>query len=146
MRENKDVWESRNIELIVITPSNGAYNAEFIEKFGPYPFSFYGDPQRKAFRGLGHVTMPKAKLLSAAAAAGLTGRVKNFMPKNKQQRSFVADSMRTQDVYIQGGTWIFNKGGAPFWFHIDQSPENHATINEIDEKLHQWKMLQEQIR
>ncbi|SDO55622.1 hypothetical protein SAMN04488053_11811 [Alkalicoccus daliensis] len=83
--------------------------------------------------------MPKAKLLTAAAAAGVSGRVKNFLPKDKQQRSFVADSMRTQDVYIQGGTWIFDKQGIPVWSHIDDSPENHASIDDVEEKLRELK-------
>lgn len=129
------MWEQRNAELAVITPSNGKYISQFLEAFGPYPFPFYGDPKREAYKALGHVTMPKVKLLAMAAAGGITGKIKNFFPKEEKQRAFVTKSMKTQDVYIQGGTWIFDKNGELYWSHIDDAPDKHASIEEIKNKL-----------
>ncbi|WP_246125580.1 peroxiredoxin-like family protein [Alkalicoccus halolimnae] len=139
MRENDDVWKKHGAELAVITPSAGDYNAQFLEKFGPYPFPVYGDPRRKAYKALGHVTMPKLKLLTMAAAGGVTGKIKNFLPKEKGQRKFVADSMKIQDVYIQGGTWIFNSDSELVWNHIDSSPEDYASLEDIEQILEQIK-------
>lgn len=119
----------------MITPSNGKYISQFLDAFGPFPFPFYGDPKREAYKALGHVTMPKVKLLAMALAGGITGRIKNFLPKEENQRSFVVRSMKTQDVYIQGGTWIFDKDGNLEWSHIDQSPEQHAAVEEIKYRL-----------
>ena len=51
--------------------------------------------------------MPKWKLLSKAAFGFITGKVKGFVPDNEKQKEFVMKSMKTQDVYIQGGTWLF---------------------------------------
>ncbi|MCS0655658.1 AhpC/TSA family protein [Cytobacillus firmus] len=48
-------------------------------------------------------------------------------------------SMKTQDVYIQGGTWLFSPQGKILWNHIDESPENHAKIDDVFKKMDEVK-------
>ncbi len=84
---------------------------------------------------MGHKTMPKWKLLSKAAFGFITGKVKGFVPDNEKQKEFVMKSMKTQDVYIQGGTWLFSPQGKILWKHIDESPEDHAKVDDVLKKM-----------
>jgi hypothetical protein len=43
--------------------------------------------------------------------------------------------MKTQDVYIQGATFLFDEKGKVVWKHIDQSPEDHASIDTLLDKI-----------
>ncbi|PYZ91689.1 hypothetical protein CR194_18865 [Salipaludibacillus keqinensis] len=131
MREHADSIEQEGVKLIVIAPSKGSFIQQFLNSFGPYPFPIYGDPRRHAYRGMGHETMPKLKMLSMVAIGFATGKIKNFLPKEAKQKSFVKKSMKTQDVYIQGGTWLFDAKGRVVWKHVDHSPDDHASIEEI---------------
>ncbi|TMW72063.1 hypothetical protein FGB90_07530 [Alteribacter natronophilus] len=127
--------KEKGYQLIAVTTSKGSYLKRFTETFGPYPFPLYGDPSRKAFREMGHVTPAKWKLLGMAAAGVATGKVKNLFPRHPQERKLVLESMKTQDVYIQGGTWIFDEEGHLLFSHIDKTPDDHAEIREIIEVL-----------
>lgn len=133
MRERIDEIRADEVKIHVVAPSNAKYIGQFLEAFGPYPFPIVGDPKREAYREMGHHTMPKAKLLSMAALGFISGKVKNFIPKDSKQKAFVKSSMKTQDVYIQGGTWLFIDGDVA-WKHIDNSPDDHATIDTILEQ------------
>ncbi|MFB4164402.1 hypothetical protein ACE1TI_11355 [Alteribacillus sp. JSM 102045] len=49
-----------------------------------------------------------------------TGQVKDLIPKDIEKRKVVTSSMKETDVYIQGGTWLFNSSQELFWHHLDQ--------------------------
>lgn len=135
MREHKDDIVNEGVQIIVIAPSKGTFINQFLDAFGPYPFPIYGDPKRQAYRGMGHETMPKLKLLSMAALGFITGKVKNFLPKEASQNRFVKKSMKTQDVFIQGGTWLFDENSHILWKHVDKSPDDHALIVDIKKRV-----------
>lgn len=139
MRERITEIEARGFQVIAIAPSKGTFIQQFLEQFGPFPFPILGDPSREAYRGMGHKTMAKWKLLAKAGLGFLTGQVKNFIPKDDKQKEFVMKSMKTQDVYIQGGTWLFTPQGNILWKHIDQSPEDHAKIDDVLKQMDKVK-------
>lgn len=124
---------------MAIAPSKGSFIQQFIDQFGPFPFPILGDPSREAYKGMGHNTMAKWKLLSKAGLGFITGQVKNFIPKDEKQKEFVMKSMKTQDVYIQGGTWLFSPQGTILWNHIDESPEDHAKVSEVLNQMDKMK-------
>ncbi len=84
---------------------------------------------------MGHITMNKAKLLLMAALAAAAGKIDSFLPRDKAQRAVALYSMKTQDVYLQGGTWIYSESGALEWYHLDKSPDDHASIEQILNEL-----------
>jgi AhpC/TSA antioxidant enzyme len=135
LRERVEEFEKRNIELVVIAPSKGSFVSQFLESFGPFPFTIYGDPGREGYRQAGTVTMPKWKLLGKALFGFVTGKVKNFLPDEQGQKKFVQKSMKTQDVFIQGATLLYNEKGKAVWKHVDQSPEDHASIDDLLNKI-----------
>lgn len=135
MRESNNQINELGVSIVVIAPSSASVIAEFLDAFGPFPFDIFGDPSKNAFNNLGHVTMPKWKLLSMAAIGFITGKVKNFVPKEKQKKEVVLSSMKTQDVYIQGGTWLISKNEEVLWKHIDKSPDDHPSVYEIISKI-----------
>lgn len=135
LRERYKELTATGYQVIVITPSIGAYLKEFVKTFGPFPFTVYGDPKRELYKGLGHVTMPKWKLLLKAAGLFATKGMKAFVPKDDEQKRLVQKAMKTHDIFIQGGTWIYDEKGKTIWSHIDSSPEDHATIDTILKKL-----------
>ena len=137
MRKRVDEIEKEGFQIIAIAPSNATYIRQFIEAFGEFPFVIAGDPKREAYRGMGHHTMPKWKLLGQAAIGFITRKLDGFIPKEQKKKDFVLKSMKTQDVYIQGGTWIYDGRGNLVWHHIDQSPEDHAKIDSVIEVLKQ---------
>jgi peroxiredoxin len=135
LRERVAEFEKRNIELVVIAPSKGSFVSQFLDSFGPFPFTIYGDPGREGYRQAGTVTMQKWKLLGKALFGFVTGKVKNFLPDEQGQKKFVQKSMKTQDVYIQGATFLYDEKGKVVWKHIDQSPEDHASIDTLLGKI-----------
>lgn len=139
MRERISEFESRDFQVIAIAPSKGTFVKQFQEQFGEFPFAILGDPSRDAYKAMGHKTMPKWKLLAKAGFAFITGQVKGFFPADEKQKEFVKKSMKTQDVYIQGGTWLFSPEGKILWKHIDESPEKHAKIDDVLKQIDQMK-------
>ncbi|MBM6618840.1 AhpC/TSA family protein [Bacillus sp. RD4P76] len=135
LRERYEELTQYGFQVIVITPSIGAFLEPFQKAFGPFPFPIYGDPKRELYRSLGHITMNKWKLLYKALKLFFTGGSKSFLPKNVEQRKLVQKAMKTHDVFIQGGTWLFNEHGKTLWKHVDSSPEDHATIDKILEEM-----------
>lgn len=131
LRKHSREIESGDFQIIVIVPHEGKFIQEFLDAFGPYPFPFYGDPKRKAYRELGHHSMPKIKMMAKAGTSLMTGKIKNVLPKKAEQKTVVKKSMNTQDVKIQGGTWLFDSDGEVVWKHIDRSPEDHASVEQI---------------
>jgi peroxiredoxin len=139
LRERITEIEEKSFQVVAIAPSKGSFIQQFIDQFGPFPFPILGDPSREAYKGMGHKTMSKWKLLSKAGLGFITGQVKNFIPKDEKQKEFVMKSMKTQDVYIQGGTWLFSPQGTILWNHIDESPEDHAKISEVLNQMNKMK-------
>lgn len=135
LRERYTEITSKGFQVIVITPSIGAYLKEFVKTFGPFPFTIYGDPKRALYKDLGHVTMPKRKLLLKAAKLFVTKGMKAFVPKDEEQKRLVQKAMKTHDIFIQGGTWVYDEKGKLIWNHIDSSPEDHASIDTILKKI-----------
>ncbi len=139
MRERIYEITEKGFQVVVIAPSKGTFIKQFLDEFGPYPFPILGDPSREAYKEMGHKTMPKWKLLAKAGFGFITGQVKGFIPSDQKQKEFVMKSMKTQDVYIQGGTWLFSPHGKILWNHIDESPENHAKIDDVLVKMNHIK-------
>jgi peroxiredoxin len=137
LRDQYNEVSSLHANVIVVAPSKYAFIEQYIDAFGPFPFPIYGDPSRSLYREMGHVTMPKWKLLSKAALAYVFGNRKDFIPEEETKKRFVLTSMKTQDIYIQGGTWLYSSEGKIIWKHIDQSPEDHASIAEVINQLQQ---------
>jgi len=118
-------------QVLIVTPSNRSFLEQFDATFGPYPFPIYGDPERTLYRKMGHETMAKSKLLLEAGKALLKGGSKTFLPSDENQKVLVKTALKTHDIYIQGGSWLFNEQGKVVWNHIDTAPEDHATIDQI---------------
>lgn len=137
LRERYYELAETGYQVLVITPSKGTYLEQFEKAFGPYPFPIYGDPNRELYKSMGHKTMPKWKLLAIAGKTLLTKGAKAFMPQNEKQRELVQKAMKTHDIFIQGGTWVFNEEGRTLWSHIDTEPEDHASIDEILTQIRQ---------
>lgn len=131
MRKNADrIQNEGEVSILAIVPTNAEQISAFLDAFGPYPFPILGDPQQKAYSGLGHIHMSKFKLRMMAAIALLTGKMKLY-PDDPKQKQVVRNAMKSQDVYQQGGTWLFSESGQVLWKHIDKVPTDHATIQEI---------------
>ncbi|WP_281242824.1 peroxiredoxin-like family protein [Salisediminibacterium halotolerans] len=131
LHEQMDKFHERDVRVFAVAPAKPEMISSFLQAFTGLPFPLYGDPDKEAFYGLGHVTMPKGKLLAKAAWAGVTGQVKNIMPKDQKQRDVVMTSMKQSDVYIQGGTWLFNEDGELLFEHRDASPEDHLSAERL---------------
>ncbi|MBY0148843.1 AhpC/TSA family protein [Neobacillus niacini] len=131
LRKRYDEITATGFQIIIITPSTGSYLEQFVDAFGPYPYSLYGDPKRELYNSMGHQTMKKWKLLAKAGKGLLKGGTKAFMPEDPEQKALVQKAMKTHDIYIQGGTWLFDEKGNILWNHIDTAPEDHATIDNI---------------
>ncbi|RSK27174.1 hypothetical protein EJF36_09945 [Bacillus sp. HMF5848] len=131
LRENYNEINETGYQTIIITPSKREFLEQFIEVFGPFPFQIYGDPKRNLYRQMGHQSMRKWKLLTQAGIAFMKHGKKAFMPENEAKKKLVQTAMKSQDIYIQGGTWVFNENGKVIWKHIDTEPEDHAAIDTI---------------
>ncbi|WP_238579145.1 AhpC/TSA family protein [Neobacillus niacini] len=73
-------------QIVIITPSTGGYLGQFVEAFGHYPYSVYGDPKRELYYNMGHQTMQKWKLLAKAGKGLLKGGTKAFIPDDPEQK------------------------------------------------------------
>lgn len=81
LRERYEELTSTGYQIVIITPSTGAYLEQFVQAFGPYPYSVYGDPKRELYSSMGHQTMQKWKLLAKAGKGLLKGGTKAFIPE-----------------------------------------------------------------
>ena len=131
LRERYQELTASDYQVIVITPSTSAYLEQFVNAFGPYPFPIYGDPKRELYNNMGHLTMQKSKLLLKAAKIFVTKGSKAFFPEDADQKQLIQTATKTHDVFIQGGTWLFDEQGNVLWNHIDTAPEDHASIDLI---------------
>lgn len=135
LRERYQEITASDYQVIVITPSTSSYLEQFVNAFGPYPFPIYGDPKRELYNNMGHLTMQKSKLLFKAAKIFVTKGSKAFFPEDADQKQLIQTAMKTHDVFIQGGTWLFDEDGNVLWNHIDTDPEDHASIDTILAKM-----------
>jgi hypothetical protein len=135
LRERYQEVSATGYQVIIIAPSTRSFLEQFNEAFGPYPFPIYGDPDRALYREMGHVSMAKSKLLLKAGKALLKGGSKTFLPSDGKQQELVKKAMKTHDIYIQGGSWLFNEQGEVIWSHIDKAPEDHATIDQLLQQM-----------
>ncbi|XKG66171.1 AhpC/TSA family protein [Mesobacillus maritimus] len=131
LRDRYQEISATGYQVIIITPSNRSFLEQFDTAFGPYPFPIYGDPARALYREMGHVSMAKTKLLLKAGKALLKGGSKTFLPSDEKQQNLVKKAMKTHDIYIQGGSWLFSESGEVTWSHVDTAPEDHATIDQL---------------
>ncbi|WP_240795434.1 peroxiredoxin-like family protein [Aquibacillus halophilus] len=131
MRENYNEINETGYQTVIVAPSNREYLEQFVEVFGPFPYQIYGDPKRKLFRKMGNLTMPKWKLLLQAVIGFIKHGKKAFIPDDNAKKKLVQTAMKTQDIYIQGSTWVFNNKGKVIWKHIDTEPGDHASIRTI---------------
>lgn len=131
LRDRYQELTATGYQVLIVTPSNRSFLEQFDATFGPYPFPIYGDPERTLYRKMGHETMAKSKLLFKAGKAILKGGSKTFLPSDENQKVLVKTALKTHDIYIQGGSWLFNEQGKVVWNHIDTAPEDHATIDQI---------------
>jgi hypothetical protein len=131
LRDQYQTIRETGYQVVIIAPSSGPFLEKFTAAFGPFPFMIYGDPERQLFRSMGHHSMNKGKLLLKAGMAYLKGGSKAFMPENATQQTLVKEALKTHDIFIQGGTWVFSESGSVLWSHKDDSPEDHATIETI---------------
>ncbi len=105
MREYaKTIQIEKLYKLITVFPAKTDLLLSFEKAYGPYPFSFYTDLERKAFKGLGHQSTNKIQVFSKAAAGVMTGQVKPFIPKDSEKRKVFTTSLKETDIYNQGGT------------------------------------------
>jgi hypothetical protein len=135
LRERYEEINETGFQILIITPSTGSYLEKFIEAFGPFPFPIYGDHKRALYRSMGHKTMKKWKLLAKAGKAFIKNGPKGFLPTDKAQKSLVQEAMKTHDIYIQGGSWLYDEKGNILWKHIDTVPEDHAKVDIILEEM-----------
>jgi hypothetical protein len=131
LRNSYKEISSTGFQLVVIAPSNRDFLEQFIQAFGPFPYPIYGNPDRSLYRKMGHQSMAKWKLLTQAGIAFIKKGKKAFLPDDEVKKELVQKAMKTQDIYIQGGTWIYNEDGNVIWKHIDTEPEDHASIERI---------------
>ncbi|WP_251032593.1 peroxiredoxin-like family protein [Mesobacillus foraminis] len=131
LRERYQELMATGFQVVVITPSIGLFLEKFVLAFGPFPFPIYGDPKRELYQQLGHNTMSKWKLLYKAGKTFITQGPGKFLPDDIEQKQLVQEAMKTHDIFIQGGAWLFDDNGKIIWNHIDSSPEDHATIDEL---------------
>jgi hypothetical protein len=131
LRERYEELIETGFQILIITPSTGSYLEKFIEAFGPFPFPIYGDHKRALYHSMGHQTMKKWKLLAKAGKAFIKNGPKGFLPEDEAQKSVVQEAMKTHDIYIQGGSWLYDEKGDILWNHIDTVPEDHAKVDTI---------------
>jgi hypothetical protein len=135
LRENHTSIEDKGASIVAIVPTDAVQIHEFVEVYGPYPFPIVGDPKQLAYKGMGHKHMPKLKLIWMSLEAFLSGKMKSSTPRSPYKRSIFIKAVRTQDIYQQGGTWLYSETGEVLWSHLDTDPADHATIDEIMSQL-----------
>jgi hypothetical protein len=133
LRKDAETITENNVSIVAIVPTDAGQISEFLEVFGPYPFPLLGDADQTVYKALGHKHMPMLKLLFMGAMAMLTGKIKT--PKDPREKRVIMKAMRTQDIYQQGGTWLFSEKGEVLWNHLDNTPLDHATIDEIIQQV-----------
>jgi peroxiredoxin len=139
LRKSYNEITKKHLKIVVVVPTTWEQIDNLVEAYGPYPFSIYGDPSHALYKDLGHVYLSKAKfwpkVASLAISSAIKGTLKDKLPQTKEQKAVFKKSMDTQNIYLQGGTWLFNPEGEVIWKHRDKSPDDHVSIKEIIEVI-----------
>ncbi len=138
MREHAKEIEQAGFQIVTVAPAKHEHISPFVEEYGPFPFVVVGDPEKEAYKGLGHPSITKAKLalqLGAGFVTGKTKHLKPYTPKTKHQRDMMLTAVKEQDYLIQGGTWIVSGLGDVLWKHIDKEPGDHARIEVVVDEV-----------
>ncbi len=131
MREQADTIEEADVHIVAIVPTDASQIQSFVEVFGPYPFRIVGDPNRDVYRAMHLKRMSKVKALQRILGYLLSGKIREVLPKHREQNTVIKKAMATQDVYQLGGTWLIDKSGSIRWQHIDKDSTDHATVSDI---------------
>ncbi|MFZ4453317.1 AhpC/TSA family protein [Salibacterium aidingense] len=136
MREHADFLQvEKGVKIVPVFPAAVSLLSSFEQAYGPYPFPLYADPGKEAFQGFGHQRMNRLKLLAKTVLGVAAGRGKDFLPKNAEKKKVVTTSMKKSDIYMQGGSWLFDESKQLKWKHLDNTPENHASIEDIKQAV-----------
>ncbi|WP_137790495.1 AhpC/TSA family protein [Bacillus sp. E(2018)] len=133
MRESFEEFERLGVEVVVVAPANRDQIQEFMNVHGPFPFEIYGDPELDLYEEMGNHHMTTVKSMLSVGADLLKGEVKisDIVPKDKKERKHFLSAVKNQDVNIQGSSWLFDQNRDVLWKHVDDTPEDHAKINEV---------------
>ena len=86
---------------------------------------------------MGNHHMTTVKSMLSVGADLLKGEVKisDIVPKDKTERKHFLSAVKNQDVNIQGSSWLFDRNGDVLWKHMDDTPEDHAKVDEVLKQL-----------
>ncbi|MED1864739.1 AhpC/TSA family protein [Fictibacillus nanhaiensis] len=137
MRESFEKFERLDVKVVVVSPANREQIQEFMNVHGPFPFEIYGDPELELYEVMGNQHMTTVKSMLSVGADLLKGEVKisDIVPKDKKERKHFLSAVKTQDVNIQGSSWLFDRYGEVLWKHVDDTPEDHAKVDEVLKQL-----------
>ncbi|MBH0162545.1 AhpC/TSA family protein [Fictibacillus sp. 26RED30] len=137
MRESFEKFERLDVKVVVVAPANRDQIQEFLNVHGPFPFEIYGDPELDLYEEMGNHNMTTVKSMLSVGADLLKGEVKisDIVPKDKKERKHFLSAVKNQDVNIQGSSWLFDRNGNVLWKHMDDTPEDHAKVDEVLKQL-----------
>ncbi|MFC0238608.1 AhpC/TSA family protein [Fictibacillus phosphorivorans] len=137
MRESFEKFERLDVKVVVVAPANRDQIQEFLNVHGPFPFEIYGDPELDLYEEMGNHNMTTVKSMLSVGADLLKGEVKisDIVPKDKKERKHFLSAVKNQDVNIQGSSWLFDRNGDVLWKHMDDTPEDHAKVDEVLKQL-----------
>ncbi len=137
MRESFEKFERLDVKVVVVAPTNRDQIQEFLNVQGPFPFEIYGDPELDLYEEMGNHNMTTVKSMLSVGADLLKGEVKisDIVPKDKKERKHFLSAVKNQDVNIQGSSWLFDRNGDVLWKHMDDTPEDHAKVDEVLKQL-----------
>lgn len=137
MRESFEKFERSDVKVVIVSPANREQIQEFMNVHGPFPFEIYGDPELELYEEMGNHHMTTVKSMLSVGADLLKGEVKisDIVPKDKKERKHFLSAVKNQDVNIQGSSWLFDRNGEILWNHVDDTPEDHAKVEEVLKQL-----------
>jgi peroxiredoxin len=135
LRDSYNKISKKGLAIVVIVPATLDQIDDFIETYGPFPFLIYGDPEHRIYKKLGHVYLTKikfwTKLITNLLSYAIKGNLIDKLPKTPQQKIIFTRAIDTKNIYVQGSTWLFSNDKEIIWSHIENSPDDYATMDEI---------------
>jgi peroxiredoxin len=133
LRKSYEEFEAHSVKLVIVSPAEREQIKRFKEVHGPYPFEIYGDPDLNVYQEMGNHRFTTLKSLMYVGAGILSGKAKisDIIPKEEKKRELFFSAVKNQDVNVQGSSWLFDQNGELLWKHMDDSPKDHAKVNEI---------------
>lgn len=137
MRESYEEFDRLSVKVVVVSPADRQQIQEFLDVHGVFPFEIYGDPELNVYHEMGNHHTSTVKTMLSVGADLIKGEVKisDILPKEKDERKHFLSAVKNQDVNVQGSSWVFDRNGEVLWRHIDDSPEDHARVDEILKQL-----------